>query len=122
MEIKAGKIEPVPQVGDILLTIDGSLDIKACNCNNGKGDPRCGPHFVDLKERCFIYWHIDSGWSAFVNGAVLVLGNRSQSQIILKQMDLKTANSNPSATNCVKCGSKLKEPYPGLKHCPKCEP
>jgi hypothetical protein len=45
-----------------------------------------------------------------------------QSGMMVTTYDLKTANSNPSATNCVKCGSKLKEPYPGLKHCPKCEP
>jgi hypothetical protein len=37
-------------------------------------------------------------------------------------VDLKTANSVSSATNCISCGGQLKEPYPGLKHCPKCEP
>ena len=37
-------------------------------------------------------------------------------------IDLKTVNSVSSATNCASCGGQLKEPYPGLKHCSKCEP
>jgi hypothetical protein len=41
-----------------------------------------------------------------------------------KTINLKTANTSPSATNCVSCGGKLKDPGMGplYKHCPKCEP
>ena len=35
---------------------------------------------------------------------------------------LKVANSRPDAKACASCGGLLKEPWPGLKHCPKCEP
>ena len=35
---------------------------------------------------------------------------------------LRTLNSAPLATCCARCGTGLKEPYPGLKHCPVCEP
>lgn len=35
---------------------------------------------------------------------------------------LKERNMAPKATVCCKCGGKLREPYPGLKHCPVCEP
>jgi hypothetical protein len=38
------------------------------------------------------------------------------------QINLKQLNSSPSSFNCASCGAQLKEPYPGLKHCPKCEP
>jgi hypothetical protein len=34
---------------------------------------------------------------------------------------LKVKNSSPEATKCASCGGKLKEPYPGIKLCPKCE-
>jgi hypothetical protein len=39
-------------------------------------------------------------------------------------VDLKAANTNPSATNCASCGHQLKNPVPGwdrMKYCPKCE-
>jgi hypothetical protein len=41
-----------------------------------------------------------------------------------KTINLKTANTSPSATNCASCGGKLKDRGMGLayKHCPKCEP
>lgn len=39
-----------------------------------------------------------------------------------KTDNLKTANMRPNATECAACGSLLKEPWPRLKHCPKCEP
>jgi len=35
--------------------------------------------------------------------------------------DLKNMNSRPDATECFKCGSHLKEPYPGIKFCSICE-
>lgn len=34
---------------------------------------------------------------------------------------LKELNSKPEATNCASCNHKLKEPYPFIKFCPKCE-
>jgi hypothetical protein len=41
-----------------------------------------------------------------------------------KTINLKTANTFFSATNCASCGGKLKDPGmgPTYKHCPKCEP
>ena len=36
--------------------------------------------------------------------------------------DLKVANSAIDAISCASCGGQLKVPYPGIKHCPKCEP
>jgi len=36
--------------------------------------------------------------------------------------DLKLLNSRPAAKSCAACGTLLKEPYPGIKYCPTCEP
>lgn len=36
-------------------------------------------------------------------------------------IDLKTLNSAPSAVKCAACGGDLKEPYPRIKFCPRCE-
>jgi hypothetical protein len=40
------------------------------------------------------------------------------------KIDLKAKNTSSSATHCISCGSKLKDPGMGplYKHCPKCEP
>jgi len=40
-------------------------------------------------------------------------------------VNLKTVNTKPEATHCVKCKTQLVNPCPGfdsMKHCPKCEP
>lgn len=37
-------------------------------------------------------------------------------------VDIKSINMKPESLTCFLCGENLKEPYPGLKHCPKCEP
>jgi len=37
-------------------------------------------------------------------------------------VSLRVANSSPDAVSCASCGGQLKVPYPGIKHCPKCEP
>lgn len=39
----------------------------------------------------------------------------------LPTYDLKTENSKPERTKCFSCSGELKEPYPGIKFCPKCE-
>lgn len=36
--------------------------------------------------------------------------------------ELKVRNSHPSAKNCARCGGELKNPLPGIKFCPICEP
>ena len=50
-----------------------------------------------------------------------LVGDQDNSSL---KIDLKTANTSPSAANCASCGGKLKDPGmgPTYKHCPKCEP
>lgn len=36
--------------------------------------------------------------------------------------DLARLNKEPGRIACASCGSELKEPWTGLKHCPICEP
>jgi hypothetical protein len=121
--IKSGKIEPVPKLGDELKMNERRWKITACDCNKGKGDPRCGPHFIETNtyQNCSVYWHLDKGWSKLVDGAILIHNGQDQQAIIY---NLKEANTSPLATNCASCGSKLKDPGMGplYKHCPKCEP
>lgn len=42
--------------------------------------------------------------------------------ILSKTRTLKERNMASDATTCHSCHGKLSEPYPGLKHCPKCKP
>lgn len=36
--------------------------------------------------------------------------------------DLARLNKESNRNTCAACGNQLKEPWPGLKHCPVCEP
>lgn len=51
-----------------------------------------------------------------------VVSSPSASENSSCSTNLKERNMAPDATICYNCNGKLKEPYPGLKHCPKCEP
>lgn len=41
---------------------------------------------------------------------------------VMSSVDLKVANSKSGVINCVSCGKKLKQLWPGMKFCPSCEP
>jgi len=92
IKVKIGCVEPIPNKSDEFEKKDGYRVIAWC---------------------C---WNKHAGW---LEDGTLIKNGEETIQIIY---DLKTLNSSPSAHNCAKCNGQLKEPYPRLKHCPKCEP
>ena len=130
--ITIGDKEFLPKPGQIInikyhkhsSTLDGKIvKLSECNCRGiNVGWPNdleiCGAHIVtkingEYEKTGFIAWAYHYGW--------LLDGELVESDII----DLKSQNTSPLATNCCKCGEKLRNPMPGLdifKHCPKCEP
>ena len=78
---------------------------------------KCGPHLfstITHEDIGFIAW---SGQRWFFNGQLI----REEGVIKDFDIDLKTLNSAPNATHCVKCKTLLKEPWPRIKFCPNCE-
>jgi hypothetical protein len=126
MPFVQGEKFPIPVPGDkVVLEGGAEHPVRACDCYGSAsrnswpyGNMRCGAH-VDS----FLVYNIDPGFGhGWTRDGTLIRSVVPSAAPVLDASALRIANMGAAARFCVACGSPLREPYPGLKHCPKCEP